>query len=667
MNRGFYIRLAASNIKKNKRTYIPYILTCIITVTMYYIIKALSLNEGIAEIEGADSIGAVLEFGSQVTAVFASIFLFYTNSFLMKQRKKEFGVFNILGMEKRHIARVLALETLYIAIISLVAGFILGVALDKVMHLLIIKMLGGEVTLGFYISREAIRAALILFAIIFGCVFINSVRQVHLAKPVELLQGGNLGEKEPKTKWLMAILGLVCLGSGYYMALTVKNPVAALAEFFIAVLLVIAGTYMLFIAGSIVLLKLLRSNKKYYYQIKHFTSVSGMIYRMKQNAVGLGNICILSTMVLVMISSTSSLIIGVEDVMRTRYPKDICVYINELGEETGKKAVDSVQKFVEKSKVNTKDEMMYSYLSLSLIQDKEEFYVPEYKNETEALQDVDKLANLFIVTLDDYNRIFHKEETLNEDEVFIGLGRGKYDYDAMKIFDSPYQIKKETEDFVGNGNAMADVVGTIQVVVKDENVMDKIYQYQKKKYKEAASEKKILYGFNIKGNEDVQKEFYKDIRAFLLDNDYSGYAECKAIEYVGFMGVYGGMFFIGIFLGSLFIMATILIIYYKQISEGYDDKERFTIMQNVGMSHEEVKQSIHAQIMTVFFLPLIMAGIHVAAAFPMVEKILILLNLSNTKLYIGCTIGCFILFAVIYGIIYTLTARVYYQIVSREF
>lgn len=309
-----YPRLAFDNIRKNARTYIPYILTCSFTIAMFYIMKSLSLNKGIENVQGGSTILTMFELGTYIIAIFVCIFLFYTNSFLMKNRKKEFGVFNILGMEKRHISKLVGFESLYAAVISFALGIFIGVILDKLMFILILKIMKSEIPLGFHISKGAILSTVILFGILFTLIFLNSLRMIHLSKPIELLKGGNTGEKEPKAKWLLALMGIICLGAGYYIAVTVKNPLKVLTLFFVAVILVIVGTYLIFTAGSIALLKILKANKKYYYKTNHFISVSGMIYRMKQNAVGLANICILSTMVLVTLSPTVAMIVGVEDI-----------------------------------------------------------------------------------------------------------------------------------------------------------------------------------------------------------------------------------------------------------------------------------------------------------------------------------------------------------------
>lgn len=660
MNNVFYPKLAANNIKKNSKTYIPYMLTCIFTAAMYYIIHSLSNNKGISTLVGSDTISITLGLGNNITAIFAIIFLFYTNSFLIKRRKKEFGLFNILGMEKKHLLRVIGYETLYIALISLTLGIAIGILLDKLMYLSVLKLMAVEISLGFYISWSSILSTIILFSIIFFTIFINSLRQVHLSNPIELLKSSNFGEKEPKTKWAMAILGFVCLGLGYYIALTTKDPVAAIFLFFVAVILVIVGTYLVFTAGSIAFLKVLRKNKKYYYNVKHFTSVAGMIYRMKQNAVGLANICILSTMVLVMISSTSSMMMGMEDIINTRYPYDISIYSD--GSDTNKNnlLVEEIDNIISREKVEK--EVSYAYLNFAGIKDKDKFITNRDSNSVV----VNDINNLIFITLEDYNKVALESKVLEEGEVLLYSNRDKYEYDTISVFDKSYKIAERVDDFLGNGIISANVASSQFIVVKDMEEVDYLYRAQKETFGEKASEIEFMYGIDLKVDDNEKEVIYNNITDTLYKKGFDFIGETKVGSRSSFVSLYGGLFFIGIFLGVLFIMATILIIYYKQISEGYDDKERFEIMQKVGMSNEEVQGSIRSQVLTVFFLPLITAGIHISFAFPFIVKILSMLNLTNTKLFILCTVVSFIIFALIYSVIYILTAKAYYKIVRRE-
>ena len=661
MKMSFYPKLAAGNMKKNARTYVPYMLTCIITVAMYYIVKSLSQNPGVKEMIGGGYLSELMFIGSHVVALFAVIFLFYTNSFLVKRRKKEFGVFNILGMEKRHLAWVLGWETAYLALGSLVLGLLLGIIMDKAMYLLVGKIIGGGVSLGFFVSARVIGQTVQIFAVIFLLICINAIRQVHVADPIALLQAGNAGEKEPSTRWLLALAGLVSVGGGYYIAVTVSDPLASLLLFFVAVVLVIIGTYLLFTAGSIALLKILRKNRKYYYRTRHFVSVSGMIYRMKQNAVGLANICVLSTMVLVMVSTTTSLMIGMEDVVRERYPADIMVYFKEDAPQGNQAYIEAIRALQRERGLAVKNEMAYLYLGLSASHE----YKYEESHEIGVTSALDSMDELFLITLDDYNAVMKERKTLEEGEVMVYSNRTSYDLPVFKLLGREYRVAEKLDSFVGNGQYSANMSNTIYIVVPDREALLEIYDAQRELLGENARSIRQVYGFDMDADEEEQNAFYNDLLDCMAQNGISAVTEARAEARSSFISLYGGLFFIGVFLGVLFVMATVLIIYYKQISEGYDDRERFSIMQKVGMSRDEVKSAIHSQVVTVFFLPLIVAGIHVTAAFPLISKLLVLMQLTNTKLFIACTGACFLVFAVMYVFVYNLTARTYYRIVSR--
>ena len=661
MKMSFYPKLAAGNMKKNARTYVPYMLTCIITVAMYYIVKSLSQNPGVEEMIGGGYLSELMFIGSHVVALFAVIFLFYTNSFLVKRRKKEFGVFNILGMEKRHLAWVLGWETAYLALGSLVLGLLLGIIMDKAMYLLVGKIIGGGVPLGFFVSARVIGQTVQIFAVIFLLICINAIRQVHVADPIALLQAGNAGEKEPSTRWLLALAGLVSVGGGYYIAVTVSDPLASLLLFFVAVVLVIIGTYLLFTAGSIALLKILRKNRKYYYRTRHFVSVSGMIYRMKQNAVGLANICVLSTMVLVMVSTTTSLMIGMEDVVRERYPADIMVYFKEDAPQGNQAYIEAIRALQRERGLAVKNEMAYLYLGLSASHE----YKYEESHEIGVTSALDSMDELFFIALEDYNAVMKERKTLEEDEVMVYSNRTSFDIPVFRLLGREYRVAEKLDSFVGNGQYSANISNTVYIVVPDREALLEIYDAQRELLGEDARSIRQVYGFDMDADEEEQNAFYNALLDCMNRNQISALTEARAEARSSFMSLYGGLFFIGVFLGVLFVMATVLIIYYKQISEGYDDRERFSIMQKVGMSRDEVKSAIHSQVVTVFFLPLIVAGIHVTAAFPLISKLLVLMQLTNTKLFIACTGACFLVFAVMYVFVYNLTARTYYRIVSR--
>lgn len=666
MKRFFYFRLAAVNIRKNGKAYLPYLLTCILTVAMYYIMKSLSLNEGLNEVRGSGAVSTTLMLGSIVIAIFAFIFLFYTNSFLMKSRKKEFGLYQILGMEKKHLARMISCESLYIAVLSLAGGLGAGMLLDKLMYLTIARIIHAEIPLDHYISVDSIRYTLVLFAVLFVLILLNSLRTVSFSKPIELLKGGNVGEKEPKVKWLAALLGLICLGAGYYLAVTIENPVDALVLFFIAVILVIAGTYLLFVAGSIALLKLLKKNKRYYYKPKHFIGVSGMIYRMKQNAVGLANICILSTMVLVMISSTSALMIGVEDIFAQRYPYEFTVRCYDGEDEANAEgAVKAIYDRLEADGVARSDEIAYTNFEVSaaMSEDQDLTLITDHD-----LTPTERVRILSFVTAEDYGKFVGREIELGEKEVLL-YERGKPVVgDELSLLGEKYRIRERIDSFVHPSELDAYIMPVYGIVVRDRAELDAVFARQAEYYGGNASVLCHYLQFNTALSAEEQLALRETLRdTYFALEEKGGFCriECREYERADMYGLYGGFFFLGMFLGLLFIMAAVLIIYYKQVSEGYDDKERFQIMQKVGMSAKEVKRTIRSQVLTVFFLPLLTAGVHVLFAFPMISRILTLFQLMNTELYVCCTIGCFLIFALIYAFIYFFTARAYYKIVRR--
>lgn len=664
MKHGFYTRLAFTNIRKNRRTYVPYILTCILTVMMYYLITSLSQNPGLKEMYGGYAIASTLRLGTFVIGMFALIFLFYTNSFLVKRRQKEFGIFNILGMEKKHLARMILTETILTAALSLSAGLGFGILFDKAMFLLICKLVGSKISLGFFISGRVILSTVKLFCVIFLVIYLKAVYTIQVSNPIELLRGSNTGEREPKTKGLLALAGAVSLGAGYWMSVTIKNPIESIGVFCIAVILVIIGTYLLFTAGSIVILKLLRRNRRFYYQPKHFISVSGMMYRMKQNAAGLANICILSTMVLVMLSSTTSLMFGREDMIHARYPNDFAIYANELTADQNDKLFRQIEEICEEEGISAENRTKYSYLLFMADQRGSWFETDSQKIDTKG--DSSGFRSLFFVPLSDYNLSSGKTQILTGDEALIFSNYEPYEESVLGIFDKEYKIAGHLEEFFGNGVSDTNIITSYYLVVADEE-FEKLSKISAEELGQN-SIAKVYYGFDTSVPNKKQEALRERIISVMAEeygDDFDGYLETRVGNRQEFMGIYGGLFFLGLFLGTLFIMAAVLIIYYKQISEGYEDRERFEIMQKVGMTHAEVKQTIRSQVLMVFFLPVFTAGIHVAFAFSIIRLLLAVIGMVNVKLYLLCTAASFLVFAVLYVIIYSLTARTYYKIVRR--
>ena len=630
---------------------------------MYYMVSSLSMNPNMMNMIGGDVMQQILSLGIYVITVFAVIFLFYTNSFLIKRRKREFGLFNILGMEKKHLSIVIALESMIVFLVSMVLGIGIGILLDKAFYLLIAKMLNASIALGFYISYQSIVNSIILFLIIFVLMYLFSLIQINLSNPIELLHGDQHGEKEPKTKWLLAIIGLICLGTGYYMSVSIQDPVTAFAFFMVAVILVVIGTYMLFTAGSIVILKLLRKNKRYYYKTNHFISVSNMIYRMKQNAVGLGNICILSTMVLVMLSTTISLWVGMNDIIETRFPRDITVSINSVDSNQALYTIDDMNYAIEQAGIQTEDELVYRTLSVSAFNQGNTY---TFGNENASLQDISNVVGLYFITLDDYNRTEGTNVSLAPDEVLVFPSGKQFDHKTIDIASNTFKVKGILDSIKADSNYSANLQNSMFVVVDSMDTLFMIDDLQKQAYGDNASYIHTSYDFNLNKSEGMSVKEATDalIANYPGDTTYM-MVDTQEGNYEDLLSLYASFLFIGIFLSFLFIMATVLIMYYKQITEGYEDKKRFEIMQKVGLDKREVKKTINSQVLTVFFLPLVVAAIHIVFAFPMIEKMLRLLYLDNTNLYIMTTVICFGVFALVYVLIYFLTSKVYYGIVRN--
>lgn len=659
MNKLFYPKLALSNMKKNGKFYLPYMITCIITVAMFYIMGSIVTDPGIKKIPHAETLMSILDLGTIVIGIFSVIFLFYTNSFLMKRRKKELGLYNILGMERKHIYIVLFFETIYLAITSVAIGLVCGLVLSKLMILLLCKAISFSVPLGFHVSLLSIQHTCLLFTCIFFAILLFNLIQIRCTKPIDLLHGGNIGEKEPKAKWLLAIIGVILVGIGYYISITTESPLAVINLFLIAVLLVIAGTYLLFTAGSIALLKLLKKNKNYYYQVGHFTTVSGMMYRMKQNAIGLANICVLSTMVLVMISTSVCLYVGAEDSIHSNYPYDYDLTIyddpHNIDKDKLKTLVDTT---LEEYNLSPEYVSCSTYFSTIVEQHNGKFTKGEKANWSS-----EQAAYIIMMTEEDYAHDMGMEpEEMKNDEVKV-FTKAK-NYDTYSLYGEELTCIEKLKSIPETSNEYLEMVDTYVFVVSNKDVLSSFAQKYKSGDTSFMLEISIDYKDAQKEHTDFEQKLEKKIKKmFAPDTQITAIAKQEVRDM--FYGLYGGLLFLGMFLGLLFLMATTLIIYYKQISEGYDDRDKFIIMEKVGMTPQEVKKSIHSQILTIFFLPLIVAGCHVAGAFPLIRRILALLGLTNISLFILCILATLLIFGIIYALVYSLTAKIYYKIVSR--
>lgn len=673
MHKGIFSRLAKQNIRNNKSTYIPYMITCIFCIAMIYMMEFLrdcpTLDQAVRQ---ADEVRMIVFTGEIVVEIFCIIFLIYSNSFLMKRRQKEIGLYNILGLERNHIGIVMFLETIITSIGSLAGGIAAGIIGSKLALLLLLKLLHIPSVLGFYISVKGIFTCLFMFGIIFLMILFLNLAKIHLSRPVELLRGNNTGEKEPVAKWLMALIGFICLGAGYYLAVTTESPIKAITIFLLAVILVMAGTYLLFTAGSIVILKFLRRRKSFYYRTGNFISISGMLYRMKQNAIGLASICILSTGVLLMISMTVSIYFGMNDIMLNRYPYDVDMSVTSISEEECQTAIEAFEKAIADNKVPVEKSVEEIYLDIVCSKNGDQILIKP----ANTIRNSDSVLVLSLLNQAEYERLTGISANLNDGEIFAWYPSA-VQKDSVTVDETEFTVKKwlDKNPLTCGEDAVSD---NAVLVVTDED-FKKFDEMRTEMYKGVSSapageDLTLHLGLDITGSETDKIDFGTPVMEVVKDlKKNGGLSENSWItsgirqqEYESYYADNGSLLFIGIFLGSLFLMGTAMIIYYKQISEGYEDQKRFEIMQKVGLSRREVRSSVRRQILMVFFLPLLMAMLHITMAFPMIRRMLLLFGMTNTKLFIGCTAGTVLIFAVVYGLIYLMTARSYYHIVERK-
>ena len=660
----FYLKLASTNLKKNHRGYLPFLISMLFLVAINTMTQVIVNNEGMRALPGGDSASSMFGLGHIVIMIFTVIFSFYTNSFLLKQRKKELGLYNILGLGKRELYQLMIWESFLSFFIVLITGLITGVVLSKLAFLVLRRLISVGNEFVFQLLPESLGFVSLLFLGIFFLLLLINCWQIKKTNPISLLHGSKKGEQEPKARWIIAILGLVFLGSGYRIAVTIDSPISALTLFFVAIILVILGTYCLFMAGSIALLKLLKRNERFYYKTNHFISISSMMHRMKQNAAGLASICILSTMVLVTAATTGSLFFGQKDVENTRYPRDVMISTVQQPEKV-KAAIEAVS--AEKQAPITKQVYLTSTKSI-MFQPKNGNYqltpLEDFYNSKSAT-----IALISFMTAQEYAK--HTDETVNlkDDEIYFYPVSGDIDGNQLKLENQKFKIKKRINKFPGI-NQQIELTDYFVVVLANQSVLEQCLSDWFPKKAVAAEnypEYNFMFNTDLKGEKN-QLDFAQTLRNQL--NQQLGDSQVRIVDKYTFVSenkiFTGGFFFLGIIFGATFILATALIIYYKQISEGIDDRERFEILQKVGMSHREVKKVIRSQVMMVFSFPLVVAVIHLGFAFPLIKKLLVLFGLVNWKLFLLVCVIVTVIFAILYFVVYRLTARSYYQLVERK-
>ena len=681
MRAGLYPKLAWDGIRKNKRFYLPYILTCIGMVMMFYIIHYLAAMPTIKDMPGGDTMEMVLGLGTWVVALFAVIFLFYTNSFLMRRRQKEFGLYNMLGMGKNHLSLLLLWENGILFVISMVGGLLGGILLSKMAELFMLMLLGGEVTYTLRIDPDAFGDTWVIFIPVFALIFLKGLIQIRRSSAIALIKSETVGEKPPKANYLFGIAGIFILAGAYYIALSIESPLIAMAWFFVAVCMVIVATYLLFISGSVMLCRLLQKNKHYYYKPNHFVSVSSMVYRMKRNGAGLASICVLSTMVLVIMMGAGSLYAGKEDSLNTRYPHEFAVSVDFLTDGETKRyseekadyfyaQVDEVLNSCDVTPENA--EQVLSTTATGMLKDGALILDPSTVDAANT-ETMEYVTQIYLIPLSAYNQCMGTDKTLNSGEVFLHCVRRTYDAPVITLSDGTVlTVKEHLTDMMGSGEAAMQIIPSMFIVTDDiEAVMESFNKELGSMSGKYKCRLEVSYSFDADLSEEQQMELGEAIRERVRELDYTGdggfysyNVECKAEERADFYGLFGGIFFLGIFLSILFLAATVLIIYYKQVTEGYEDEARFEIMRKVGMTAKDIRRSINSQMLTVFFLPLVTAAIHTAFAFPIVQKLLAIFNLQNTVLSLMVTLAAIVIFGIFYGVVYKITSNAYYAIVS---
>ena len=678
MKTGFFPKLAWTGIRNNRKLYIPYLLTCIGMVMMQYIIDYLSCAEVLSGMPGGGTLQAMLYLGVWIIAIFAFFFLNYSNSFLMRRRRKEFGLYNILGMGKKHIALVLIWETLMTAAIALAFGLFGGVALSKAAELIMVNIMGGEISYDLTFSLDSLVNALSVYAVIFGFIMLRALWQLRRTSAIGLLKSENTGEKLPRLYWLWGFLGAIVLGAAYYIAVSIKDPISALAMFFIAVGMVILATYMLFTSGSVLLCRLLQKNKAYYYKANHFVSVSSMTYRMTRTGAGLASICILLTMVLVMLSATSCLYFGVDDALNSRYPRELMMNVymvkaDDADEESLQAVRDYLNEVIARHGIEPENIVDHRLADISgqLFGTELELDPTNMKVNSPSLYE--NVRWLSFVPLSDYNRMTGRNCALAPDEILIYPYKSEYTGDTLSIrgTDLNFRIKEHLDSFPAGGSYAVNVVSTIFVVVPDFNETLAPLMEMRTESGGELLEIHWTYGFDTDVDVEKQIALYSDLEEHLPEPEQIGMEggarfifECREHNRNDFMGTFAGLFALGAILSVVFLFAAVLMIYYKQVTEGYEDQSRFDIMQKVGMTKKDIRKSINSQMLTVFLLPLLTAGVHLIFAFPMIRMLLLAFSMTNTALFARTCLISFAVFGLFYVIVYRITSNAYYSIVS---
>ena len=638
-----YNDLALDGIKKNKQLYLPYIISSVCIIAITYIVSYFCYSKTIISSVGGEVISSIMLLGYMVMALFSLIFIFYTHSFLFKRRKKEFGLYNVLGLAKKDICKIVFLDNIYVDIITIVLGLGVGILFSKFAELAYFKIVAKPYSIAFNLPTLSLMMTLICFLGIYFLILVSSIISVYKNDTIAFLKADSSGEKAPRANFLIALLGLIILAFAYYLAITIDDPVQAMLTFFFAVIMVVVATYLLFIAGSVTLCKILAHNKKYYYKLNHFISVSSMSFRMKRNGSGLASICILATMVLVMLSSTSSLYFGAKSSNKKLFPYEYSINYNYFSYDELLKANETITSFVESNNYKIKDRMEYHNIN---------FYSPLEGNRVIIESNSLDYANMTFIDIDEYNKIYGTDYVLKDDECLLYEYIGEYKYDSIVVGDNTYKVIDRANKMVTDYVSAVSATNNYFFVVNDlESISNSL---------EGACKNTYIVQFDVYNDSLSLYDFINE--EYTSDTPYSFQSSLNNLS--DFYDLYGSLFYLGISLSVAFVIATVCIVYYKQVVEGYEDQKRFAIMKKLGLDDRQIRKSINSQLLTVFFLPLVGALSHLIFAHPMIEKLLSLFLISDIRLFFITSIICYLSFSIVYFVIYKLTSNVYYKIVS---
>ena len=654
--------LAVSNLKKNRTLYIPFSIATITMMVITYILMALSTNKTILQSNGGSTVVTALGFGVVIMLLVSTLTMIYANGFVMKNRSKEFGLYSILGLGRSQIQLLQVVEMLLFAVMNLIVGLVLGVLFNRLAFALLLKAMRFNVPISYEFQIASVIFIGILFSGIFVFLMILNAIKIRVSRPLELLREKKSGEKTGRFLSIRALIGVAILGSAYYISQSIESPIKALGWFFVAVILVVIATYILFDAGSIALLRFLKNRKTFYYRPINFISVSNLIFRMRKNAMGLASICILSTMVLVTLGTTGSLQFGAQEVINRTSPTDFSFRNMFRNPEETVEYSKEAKQLAAGTASKVTDFYEYSYI------------LTGGNQEGNVLDtNVKKLGALpesmvVLVSVEDYNRNAGENITVKPGEMVIGeqyTEKTKPSFTQVAVGENTFSIGQviEVNKFAAGLIVNPNITNHSYIGLLNEEDMAKVVPYYSKDNDAGyrAYTRHYIALWNTSSQTDDEKK--KELEAY-QQSDIAGGVDGKIEIAQLLFQFYGSLLFLGILLAIAFSVGAVLVIYYKQVSEGYEDRERYVILKKIGIDQPMIHQSINRQVLIVFFLPLLTAFLHTALSYNMVSKIVFIFGIKGSIIALTMLAVAGV-FMIAYFLVYKITSREYFKIINR--